>query len=308
MVSAFFFFKIATKNDTESILASFTENKKKLKQRWDKCYCFTFCSTDGVHYYGQIAAENDCLYRYMYKTEYAAFIDLDEFIIPRGSLRTWDDLVDDLHTTLGDKMRNACAFTFLKNQFYTNYSRKKSKNTTTNRHPVMDTDSQILNKNWDGILRPLVGTMDVVHLVAKNDIKSLKSFTRDRDTDPGDLNKMIVIPRKIGALDVHHVEFPLVSEETYQVNNDTATVHHYRVPWPSRQRAVSLGVKFIGLFTGLDYHVTSDKTMVKYADELVKRVQGITKTFEKWITDNKSETVITSTIGVENYGASPIKL
>ena len=220
----------------------------------------------------------------MHKTDYLAFIDLDEFIIPRGTLKTWDDLIEDLHKTLKDKIRTTCAFTFLKNQFYTNYSKSKTKNTTTNIDTVMDIDSQmLLNKDWGDVLRPVLSPK-----VAKNDIKSLKSFTRDRDTDSGDLNKMIVIPRKIGALDVHHVEFPLGNEETHQVNNETATVHHYRVPWTLPHRRASLTQKFTGLITGLNYHVTSDKTMVKYADELVKRVEATKKSFEKWSVNNVS--------------------
>lgn len=36
-----------------------------------------------LHYYGQIPALNDCLYRYMYQTKYMALHDMDELILPQ---------------------------------------------------------------------------------------------------------------------------------------------------------------------------------------------------------------------------------
>lgn len=37
-----------------------------------------------IHYFGQIPALNDCLYRYMYKSKYIALHDPDEFILPQS--------------------------------------------------------------------------------------------------------------------------------------------------------------------------------------------------------------------------------
>ena len=45
------------------------------------------------HYYGQIALINDCVYRFMYRTQYLALIDLDEFIVPR-SHDSWDEMLN----------------------------------------------------------------------------------------------------------------------------------------------------------------------------------------------------------------------
>ena len=55
-----------------------------------------------MHYYGQLAAANDCLYRYMYTSQYIAFIDLDELIVPRGNLTTWGQLFDQLEKFMLD--------------------------------------------------------------------------------------------------------------------------------------------------------------------------------------------------------------
>uniref|UniRef100_A0A3Q2P6L3 Glycosyltransferase family 92 protein n=1 Tax=Fundulus heteroclitus TaxID=8078 RepID=A0A3Q2P6L3_FUNHE len=39
-----------------------------------------------IHYYGQVPALNDCLYRYMYRSKYIALHDLDELILPQSLL------------------------------------------------------------------------------------------------------------------------------------------------------------------------------------------------------------------------------
>ena len=45
-----------------------------------------------THNGGQIALINECLYRYMFKTKYLAFVDIDEFIIPRQNM-TWEAML-----------------------------------------------------------------------------------------------------------------------------------------------------------------------------------------------------------------------
>lgn len=40
-----------------------------------------------LHYFGQIPALNDCLYRYMYQSRYVALHDIDELILPQQVIR-----------------------------------------------------------------------------------------------------------------------------------------------------------------------------------------------------------------------------
>ena len=40
-------------------------------------------SPSQIHYYGQVPALNDCVYRYMYQTRYIALHDMDELILPQ---------------------------------------------------------------------------------------------------------------------------------------------------------------------------------------------------------------------------------
>lgn len=48
-----------------------------------------------VHYFAQVLALNDCLYRYMFTSKYIVFTDLDEFIIPRRHLH-WAEMLNHL--------------------------------------------------------------------------------------------------------------------------------------------------------------------------------------------------------------------
>ncbi|XP_017321843.1 uncharacterized protein LOC108264630 isoform X1 [Ictalurus punctatus] len=62
----------------------------KVSRGWQKSV-----SSGELHYYGQIAALNDCVYRYMYQTRYVALQDLDEIILPMN-LKNWTELLPEL--------------------------------------------------------------------------------------------------------------------------------------------------------------------------------------------------------------------
>lgn len=50
-----------------------------------------------IHYFGQTAALNDCLFRTKPKSEYLVNLDLDEFIIPHSSdARTWKKMLESI--------------------------------------------------------------------------------------------------------------------------------------------------------------------------------------------------------------------
>ncbi|RVE65185.1 hypothetical protein OJAV_G00134180 [Oryzias javanicus] len=57
-----------------------------------------------LHYFGQIPALNDCLYRYMYRTKYLALHDVDELILPQ-SVHSWLELLPLLEKKFGANKR-----------------------------------------------------------------------------------------------------------------------------------------------------------------------------------------------------------
>ena len=48
-----------------------------------------------MHYFGQLAALNDCLYRAAMTSRFVVFTDLDELLVPRHHA-TWAELIDDV--------------------------------------------------------------------------------------------------------------------------------------------------------------------------------------------------------------------
>ncbi|XP_056138875.1 uncharacterized protein LOC130115290 [Lampris incognitus] len=53
-----------------------------------------------MHYYGQIPALTDCVYRYMYRSKYLALHDMDELILPQ-TVDSWGELLPLLEQQLG---------------------------------------------------------------------------------------------------------------------------------------------------------------------------------------------------------------
>ncbi|XP_026229576.1 uncharacterized protein LOC113171441 [Anabas testudineus] len=53
-----------------------------------------------LHYYGQVPALNDCVYRYMYQSRYVAMHDIDELILPQ-SVSSWTELLPMLEKKFG---------------------------------------------------------------------------------------------------------------------------------------------------------------------------------------------------------------
>ncbi|KAL0168660.1 hypothetical protein M9458_036882 [Cirrhinus mrigala] len=56
-----------------------------------------------LHYYGQIPALNDCVYRYMYQSRYLALHDMDELILP-SKVKTWTELLPELENRYGSNV------------------------------------------------------------------------------------------------------------------------------------------------------------------------------------------------------------
>lgn len=60
--------------------------------------------------HGQLLAINDCLYRSMHRFKYVAFNDLDEFIVPKGGITNWLDMIQNFH--VNSSQSQYCGYTF----------------------------------------------------------------------------------------------------------------------------------------------------------------------------------------------------
>ncbi|XP_046719907.1 beta-1,4-galactosyltransferase galt-1-like isoform X2 [Silurus meridionalis] len=144
-----------------------------------------------LHYFGQIAALNDCVYRYMYQSHYVAMQDLDEFILPL-KFKNWTELFPELHK----KYHNFGGFEFENNYFPLT---------------INDSDSKYSPDYW----KKFAGDNILEHIYRiKNDPKKYSEF------------KIIADPRLVYRTSVHgllHFIKPSV-----RVDSQIARMYHIR--------------------------------------------------------------------------------
>ena len=145
-----------------------------------------------AHYHAQLASLNDCLYRYMYRSRYIAFLDLDEILVPRVH-HTWSEMMATFEQI--PYSAKICAFVFQCVFFRTDWPDNESAGKAEKRHRVISL------------------------LKTKREPKAWPHLQR---------SKLIVNPKKVDIVGVHNIWKPLRDYMEYHVPNKTAALHHYR--------------------------------------------------------------------------------
>ncbi|KAF7662210.1 hypothetical protein LDENG_00242500 [Lucifuga dentata] len=152
-------------------------------------------SPGDLHYYGQIPALNDCLYRYMYQTKYMGLHDKDELILPRLK-DSWKELLPVL-----EKVYGADRCYMFENNVFPNTIVLPPPNSQTPQH---------LNSRWQGVS----GVNILDHLFHEPTNNKWANF------------KTIVNPRAVITPTVHGV---LHSQNgCASVNRNIARMYHTR--------------------------------------------------------------------------------
>lgn len=156
-----------------------------------------------LHYYGQTATLNDCIYRYMYRSRYISLNDIDEIILP-VSYKNWHDLMDHLN-------KDSWFFgTFI----FQNHVFPSTEEYEIRSAPYND---------WNHV--PGVDMLRYVY--REPNIPNVENPT-----------KMIINPRSVVKTSVHTpLEF---SGEKYWVSSEDAKLCHYREPKQSELEKESL--------------------------------------------------------------------
>ncbi|XP_038140774.1 uncharacterized protein LOC119783362 isoform X1 [Cyprinodon tularosa] len=128
-----------------------------------------------LHYFGQIPALNDCLYRNMYKSKYVALHDIDELILPQ-TVKSWMELLPLLEKKYSPKK----CYKFQNNVFPNNVSLPSPKDQNL---PKMD--------HWKGV----PGVNILAHLHQEPITKEMQHFKF----------KVIINPRDVYWVSVHDV-------------------------------------------------------------------------------------------------------
>ena len=149
-------------------------------------------STVDIHYFGQLAAINDCLYRNLYKSKYLVFMDIDEFIVPR-TYKNWTMIF----ASLKDKY-NVGAYVFRCSFF-----RKEWNNTAA---------------NYSG--KDLALKFHAVSLLKMNrEAKIYPMFIR---------SKIIIQPLRVETMGIHNIWAFRPGYQPLEIGQTQALLHHYR--------------------------------------------------------------------------------
>ncbi|XP_033755228.1 beta-1,4-galactosyltransferase galt-1-like isoform X2 [Pecten maximus] len=145
--------------------------------------------TTEIHYFGQLGALNDCLYRNRYKSQYLVYQDLDEFIFPYKH-KNWSEMIGSL------AQRSVYMF---RNTFF--------------RKDWNDTDEFFDGKDL---------AVKYKSTILLKTMREAKIFgLRQR-------SKYIINPRKVDTVGIHNVWKERSGSSLLNVPPDVALMHHYR--------------------------------------------------------------------------------
>ncbi|XP_030197662.1 uncharacterized protein LOC115532199 [Gadus morhua] len=155
-------------------------------------------SPGDIHYYGQIPANNDCLYRNMHQSRYVLMHDPDEVIVPTGNV-SFQTLMSDLEKAHGENVN----FYFPNNIFRLEEKEENSK------YDLLE---------W----KHLPGTNFLLHTL--------------RETD-GAGGKLVLDPRSVLQMEVHAVQAHFNKGRTETIGSEQGLLHHVRRRKNSQQKS-----------------------------------------------------------------------
>ena len=176
-----------------------------------------------MHYFAQVLAQNDCLYRNRHFFNYGVFSDLDELIVPH-KYGSWSELINFMPPKSPQNLRVA-AYIFRNTFFYKHWP---DDNETSSDHNIkrFNITSQLKTKRENLIFRAYQRSKYIAHLgrVVSLSVHSVDEFR------PGTMG--VVVPRDLGLL--HHYRKPMGPAEDWVVDR---TMHRYRQDITGRMMA-----------------------------------------------------------------------
>ena len=209
---------------------------------WDENHARDGQAAMQIHYFAQVAALNDCLYRNLFRSIFILFIDTDEIVVPRGlSFNSGDSWVAMLELVTQD------------------WSVKAGKDKFPGVYVMR---SVFFRPNATGTAS--TRTHSTLAEWLKTDSKSLQTLTNIGREDYiygfGIRTKYFVWSKSTVMVGIH---FPYESIskgiETVYVNESHGLVHHYRAVLPLD-------------ISSRTPHMIIDHHMDRYADNLIRRV------------------------------------
>ncbi|KAK3095305.1 hypothetical protein FSP39_013019 [Pinctada imbricata] len=198
----FIFYNISSDRNIKRILHHYKAQGLGEIIQWDLPRKVTFLdwflnffNKEKIHYHGQIAAINDCMYRNKGVSRFVVNQDLDEFIIPREH-ESWSELISHLPS-------DSSSFVFR---------------------------STIFRKDWSETRNTISFGEDSKDALKFGSITILKQFREKRIFPFDQRSKYIVRPECIISSDIHYITEHKAEKScgNYKVPESLALVHHYR--------------------------------------------------------------------------------
>ena len=191
-VQYFTFYNYSMASNIEQVLSFYSKRGLVEVLHWNMP--LSIQNPEEIHYFGQLAALNDCLYRNRHKTKYLAFLDIDEFIIPKqNDVYSWSEMLKRLPTVSSYGFRNV-------------FFRSNS-------------DSFQSGEDYSKAAR-------------KYKLITLTKLRRDKFVFPMyERSKLIVNPKKVETIEIHNIWGYKAGEKnnvTWPIAEDIGLLHHYR--------------------------------------------------------------------------------
>ena len=191
-VQYFTFYKYSMASNIEQVLSFYSKRGLVEVLPWNMP--LSIQNPEEIHYFGQLAALNDCLSRNRRKTKYLAVLDTDEFIIPKqNDVCSWSEMLERLPAVSSYRFRNV-------------FFRRNS-------------DSFQSGEDYSKAAR-------------KYKLITLTKLRRDKFVFPMyRRSKLIVNPKKVETIGIHNIwgyKAGKENSDTLSIAEDIGLLHHYR--------------------------------------------------------------------------------
>ncbi|KAK3086758.1 hypothetical protein FSP39_022893, partial [Pinctada imbricata] len=196
----FFFYNYSAAPNIDKVLGHYSNRGLVKVIQWRLPFPVTIVNmtTEEIHYYGQLAVINDCVYRNKGASSFVVNQDIDEFIIPRKQ-NNWNRMINTLPT------KRQCYM--IRSAFF----RKDWPDVNQSNKSDLSSEERLLAKRYRSITILKQVREDVV----------FPAYVR---------SKWMARPECIEVAGVHniHNQKDVVTCKTYVVLLDDGLLHHYR--------------------------------------------------------------------------------
>jgi len=256
-IDKFVLYNLSSGGNIDKYVRYYVETGKLSIIQWP-IFNNTSIETTDIHYNGQLAAINDCLYRHLDTTRYITFLDLDEFLVTRTGNNLMQ-MIEKIQSPAAPE--KYCSYTF-QNVFYRLDWNNFTANTAVSK-PMRVPRSKKIKMADIKQMQSLKYLSVSEHMVAKHGLRTLSTWKREDKIWPHGFRSKYISP--ISLIELAGVHLPWICSGPrydYFLASGEALLHHYR-KWDNG-----------GDQTDMEDSVV-DKTMQQYKEQIINSVHNV---------------------------------